>query len=147
MTARAERLRGWAAKRETSAAAYEENRNLAHNGPSGYVGSTSRSMRSRRSRVAIARAKSGRFLVDRETGEVFTILSYGKRGHRVGTLERLTTKYLEGTATFWPAGRADGETRSHGGPRESPPRHLPGQRRIHHHWPPAWQRLAYLRLH
>lgn len=54
--------------------------------------------------------QSGRFLVDRETAEVFTIRGYGQRGWRVGTLETLTEKFRAGSATFDPAAGCHWET-------------------------------------
>jgi len=44
--------------------------------------------------------RSGRFLVDRSDGVVYTIKGYGQRGHRVGIVETLTASYREGTATY-----------------------------------------------
>lgn len=54
--------------------------------------------------------RSGRFLVDRATGVVYTIEGYGRKGHRVGTLEGLTAKFVEATATYNPEARAHVET-------------------------------------
>lgn len=101
----------------TFVAAYEENKNLTSAGrPSGYR----IVVVERRKYLAVDEVltfegadcpgQSGRFMVDRETGAVFTILGYGKRGHRVGTLEGLTAKYLKGSATFWPDARSHSET-------------------------------------
>lgn len=100
-------------------AAFEENRNLAAahswraNGWSVVIVAEDR-----RKYIAIDETdaldgevrgsnRSGRFLVDRETGDVFTIRGYGQRGHRIGTVEGLTEKYRAGSATF------DAEVRAH----------------------------------
>ncbi len=97
--------------------AYQENRNLvATIGPSGYrivtVG--------RRKYIAVDEiptfegrdcpGQSGRFLVDRETGVVYTIKGYGQKGYRIGDLAGLAQQYREGTATFRPEARAHTET-------------------------------------
>lgn len=90
-------------------AAYEENRNLAHGrGPSGYRVVVV----DRRKYLAIDEVptfegrdcpgQGGRFLVDKATGVVYTIKGYGQRGWRIGTVEGLTAKYREGSATFRP---------------------------------------------
>lgn len=50
--------------------------------------------------------RSGRFLVDRETGTVYTIRGYGQRGHRVGALDTLAASFRAGTATYRPEARA-----------------------------------------
>lgn len=55
--------------------------------------------------------QSGRFMVDRATGEVFTIKGYGQRGQRIGTLEALAAQYRAASATYHPAARAFSETR------------------------------------
>jgi hypothetical protein len=44
--------------------------------------------------------RGGRFMVDRETGRVFTIRGYGKRGHYVGTVTSLTAAYRQGSASY-----------------------------------------------
>jgi hypothetical protein len=44
--------------------------------------------------------RGGRFLVDRTNGYVYTIEGYGKRGRFVGTLEGLTAKFIEASATY-----------------------------------------------
>jgi hypothetical protein len=54
--------------------------------------------------------RSGRFLVDRATGVVYTIEGYGRKGHRVGTLEDLTAKFVAATATYDPEARSHVET-------------------------------------
>jgi len=47
--------------------------------------------------------RGGRFLIDRETGVVYSIKGYGQRGYRVGTVESLTESYRQATATFDPS--------------------------------------------
>lgn len=47
--------------------------------------------------------RGGRFLIDRNDGVVYTIKGYGQRGYRVGTVESLTRRYREATATFDPS--------------------------------------------
>lgn len=92
------------------AAAYQENKNLAHaRGPSGYR----IVVVDRRKYLAIDEVptfegsdcpgQSGRFLVDKATGDVYTIRGYGQRGHRIGTVADLTEKYRACSATFRPA--------------------------------------------
>jgi hypothetical protein len=54
--------------------------------------------------------RSGRFLVDRAMGYVYTIEGYGKKGHFVGTLEDLTAKFIAATATYDPEARSHVET-------------------------------------
>jgi hypothetical protein len=54
--------------------------------------------------------RSGRFLVDREDGTVYTIKGYGQKGYRIGTLSGLAQQYREGTATFRPEATAHTET-------------------------------------
>lgn len=49
---------------------------------------------------------SGRFLVDRATGRVYTIAGYGRKGNYAGELAALTAKFVEATATFDPNARA-----------------------------------------
>src|SRR5258708_470804 len=79
-------------------AAYEENRNL---GSFGYLRNAypyTIVAIDRRKYVAIDETcgevhHSGRFLVDRATGEVYSIRGYGQRGHRVGTVAGLTEQY------------------------------------------------------
>jgi hypothetical protein len=46
--------------------------------------------------------RSGRFLVDRATGYVYTIEGYGRKGSFVGTLVTLTEKFIAATATYDP---------------------------------------------
>lgn len=98
-------------------AAYQENKNLAHSWRYVIVATA------RRKYLAIDEAddngdgtpsefhRSGRFMVDRETGAVYMIRGYGQRGDRIGTLEGLAAKYREGTATFNPNARAHLEGR------------------------------------
>ena len=86
--------------------AYQENRNMAQRGPSGYRIVAI----DRRKYVAIDEiltfegrdcpGQSGRFMVERATGRVFTIRGYGQRGHYIGTVEGLTEQYRAGSATF-----------------------------------------------
>lgn len=97
--------------------AYQQNRNLAQSrGPSGYRVVVVE----RRKYLAVdevptfegndCAGQSGRFLVDRETGVVFTIRGYGQRGDRIGTLSRLAVQYREGSATFNAAAGCHWET-------------------------------------
>ena len=101
-------------------AAYQENRNLASSWRCCIV------VIERRKYLAIDEAdanddgspseyhRSGRFMVDRETGVVFTIRGYGQRGDRIGTLEGLAARYREGSATFRPNANTHREfTHSH----------------------------------
>lgn len=53
---------------------------------------------------------SGRLLVDRATGTVYSIEGYGRKGHRVGELEALTAKFVAATATYDPEARSHVET-------------------------------------
>ena len=92
-------------------AAYEENRNLATTWRYRIVGET------RRGYITIDEAdadggpsRSGRFMVARATGEVFTIRGYGKKGYRIGTLADLTGDYRAASATFRPDARCHTET-------------------------------------
>ncbi|HXN62320.1 MAG TPA: hypothetical protein VN886_17885 [Acidimicrobiales bacterium] len=93
-------------------AAYQENRNLGHaSGPSGYR----IVVVERRKYLAIDEVRtfegqdcpgqSGRFLVDRATGAVYTIRGYGQRGHRAGMLVILTEQFRQGSRTFTPEAR------------------------------------------
>lgn len=94
-------------------AAYEENRNLAHGrGLSGYRVVVV----ARRKYLAVDEVptfegrdcphqQSGRFLVDRETRQVFTIRGYGQRGWYVGDLATLATQYRTASGTFRPGAR------------------------------------------
>ena len=99
-------------------AAYQENRNLAASrGPSGYRVVVVE----RRKYLAIDEVptfegrdcpgQSGRFMLDRETGLVYTIRGYGQRGDRIGTLDALTRQYRAGSATFRPDAEGHLETR------------------------------------
>jgi hypothetical protein len=54
--------------------------------------------------------RSGRFLVERVTGVVYTIEGYGRKGHRVGTLEGLTAQFIAATATYNPEAWSHTET-------------------------------------
>ena len=99
--------------------AYQENRDLGSRAwtPSGYRVVTVE----RRKYILVDEiptfegvdcpGQSGRFMVDRATGEVYTIRGYGKRGHRIGTLAGLAEQYRAGSATFDPEARAHMETR------------------------------------
>ena len=51
----------------------------------------------RRKYIALDRGASGVFLVDKTTGDVFTIKGYGVPNHRIGTLESVTDEYLAAT--------------------------------------------------
>ncbi len=55
-------------------------------------------------------SRSGRFMVDRSSGEVFTIRGYGQRGHRIGSLAGLTASYRAGSATYVAGSRTHMET-------------------------------------
>jgi hypothetical protein len=50
--------------------------------------------------------RSGRFMVDRATGRVFTIRGYGQRHRPIGTLAGLAAEYRKGSATFNPTAGA-----------------------------------------
>jgi hypothetical protein len=54
--------------------------------------------------------RSGRFLVDRVTGVVYSIKGYGQKGYYVGTLESLTAKFIAASATYVPEARSHVET-------------------------------------
>lgn len=57
-------------------------------------------------------SRSGRFMVDRETGYVYTILGYGKRGHLIGTsLGKMVAEYRAATASFDPRCRVSIQNR------------------------------------
>ena len=43
--------------------------------------------------IALDEGSSGRFLLDKATGEVYTIKAYGRPNRRIGTLETLTAQY------------------------------------------------------
>jgi len=43
--------------------------------------------------------RSGEFVVDRATGEVYTIKAYGRPNRRIGTLASLTAEFSAATAT------------------------------------------------
>ncbi|HKA83080.1 MAG TPA: hypothetical protein VKD21_04420 [Acidimicrobiales bacterium] len=45
-------------------------------------------------------SRSGMFVADRETGEVYTIKAYGRPNRRIGTLASLTAEYEAATATY-----------------------------------------------
>src|SRR6266700_6580121 len=81
-------------------AAYEENQNIA--------GHSCRIItEDRRKYIAIDEqymagegafiGRSGRFLIDRATGIVYTIKGYGQRGYRIGTVTGLTAQYRDAT--------------------------------------------------
>jgi hypothetical protein len=46
--------------------------------------------------------RGGRFLIDKETGVVYSIKGYGQRGYRVGTVESMPASYRKATASFDP---------------------------------------------
>ena len=50
--------------------------------------------------ICLDEGSSGRFVVDRGTGEVYTIKAYGRPNRRIGTLASLTEQYQAGTATY-----------------------------------------------
>jgi hypothetical protein len=88
-------------------AAYEENQNIAGH-------SCQIIAEDRRKYIAIdeerAGSRSGRFLIDRTTGIVYTIKGYGQRGYSVGTVTGLTAQYRDATATYDPRSRMHTET-------------------------------------
>jgi hypothetical protein len=43
--------------------------------------------------IALDEGSSGRFLLDKATGEVYTIKAYGRPNQRIGTLETMTALY------------------------------------------------------
>lgn len=53
--------------------------------------------RDRKKFVALDEGDSGVFLVEKETGKVFTIKGYGRPNHYVGMIEELTAKYIAAT--------------------------------------------------
>jgi len=55
-----------------------------------------KTVKERRKYLALDRGTSGYFLVDRATGEVFSIKGYGVPNRRVGTVEELTAQYRNG---------------------------------------------------
>jgi hypothetical protein len=54
----------------------------------------------RRKYIALDEGRSGRFLVDKATGVVFTIKAYGTTNRRIGTLAELTAQFDVGTASY-----------------------------------------------
>lgn len=132
------------------AAAFEENRNLTvrtSTNPGGWKGYRI-VLEDRRKYIAVDETdlgdtppythRSGRFLIDRETGVVYSIKGYGQRGYRLGTVTDLTAKYRAASATFDP-NRTSYSVTSHSMVAETPRaaglRVLQGglQRRRHDH--------------
>jgi hypothetical protein len=95
--------------------AFKENRNLAHFFKVDVIAET------RRTYISIDEIddgdtppyvhRGGLFLIDRETGVVYTIRGYGQRGYRLTTMATLAAKYREGSASFRPDQGFHTETR------------------------------------
>lgn len=44
--------------------------------------------------IALDKGSSGMFLVEKATGDVYTIKAYGRPNRKIGTLESLTNRYV-----------------------------------------------------
>lgn len=50
--------------------------------------------------IALDKGTSGVFLLEKETGDVYSIKAYGRPNRKVGTLASLTAQYTAGTGTY-----------------------------------------------